>query len=63
MAGGAGYVRWADETNRGFLRCSRGLQQMASPSVADEAERIACSCSNSIQTAFCRRLTARDTAR
>ncbi|MEP7201182.1 MAG: DUF3151 family protein [Ilumatobacteraceae bacterium] len=39
---GSGYVRWADETNRGFLRCLRGLQQM---SVAiderDEAERIA----------------------
>ena len=26
---GSGYVRWADETNRGFLRCLRGLQQMA----------------------------------
>src|SRR5262245_29208343 len=26
---GSGYVRWADETNRGFLRCLRGLQEMA----------------------------------
>jgi uncharacterized protein DUF3151 len=39
---GSGYVRWADETNRGFLRCLRGLQQMATAiGEHDEAERIA----------------------
>jgi hypothetical protein len=39
---GSGYVRWADETNRGFLRCLRGLQQMAANiGERDEAERIA----------------------
>jgi hypothetical protein len=39
---GSGYVRWVDETNRGFLRCLRGLQQMAvAIGEADEAERIA----------------------
>ena len=39
---GSGYVRWADETNRGFLRCLRGLQQMAATiDERDEAERIA----------------------
>jgi Protein of unknown function (DUF3151) len=39
---GSGYVRWADETNRGFLRCLRGLQQMAAAiDERDEAERIA----------------------
>ena len=39
---GSGYVRWADETNRGFLRCLRGLQQMAEAiGERDEAERIA----------------------
>jgi Protein of unknown function (DUF3151) len=39
---GSGYVRWADESNRGFLRCLRGLQQMAAViGEADEAERIA----------------------
>jgi len=39
---GSGYVRWADESNRGFLRCLRGLQQMAAAiGEADEAERIA----------------------
>ena len=39
---GSGYVRWADDTNRGFLRCLRGLQQMASViGERDEAERIA----------------------
>jgi hypothetical protein len=38
---GSGYVRWADETNRGFLRCLRGLQQMATAiNERDEAERI-----------------------
>jgi hypothetical protein len=39
---GSGYVRWADETNRGFLRCLRGLQRMAeSIGEDDEAHRIA----------------------
>lgn len=39
---GSGYVRWVDETNRGFLRCLRGLQQMAaSIGERDEADRIA----------------------
>jgi hypothetical protein len=39
---GSGYVRWADESNRGFLRCLRGLQQMAAAiGETDEAERIA----------------------
>jgi hypothetical protein len=39
---GSGYVRWTDETNRGFLRCLRGLQQMAAAiSEDDEADRIA----------------------
>ena len=38
---GSGYVRWVDETNRGFLRCLRGLQQMsAAIGEMDEAERI-----------------------
>ncbi|MEQ1701325.1 MAG: DUF3151 family protein [Ilumatobacteraceae bacterium] len=39
---GSGYVRWADETNHGFLGCLRGLGQMAATiGEADEAERIA----------------------
>lgn len=39
---GSGYVRWADPTNRGFLRCLRGLQQMADGiGEDDEAARIA----------------------
>ncbi len=39
---GSGYVRWADETNRGFLRCLRGLREMATAiGEHDEAERIA----------------------
>ena len=39
---GSGYVRWVDETNRGFLRCLLGLQQMAAAiGENDEAERIA----------------------
>jgi hypothetical protein len=39
---GSGYVRWADDTNRGFLRCLRGLQHMAAAiGETDEAERIA----------------------
>jgi hypothetical protein len=38
---GSGYVRWADETNQGFLRCLRGLQRMAaSIGEDDEAQRI-----------------------
>jgi hypothetical protein len=38
---GSGYVRWADETNRGFLRCLRGLQEMAAAiGETDEADRI-----------------------
>ena len=39
---GSGYVRWADETNRGVLGCMRGLGAMASAiGEDDEAERIA----------------------
>ena len=39
---GSGYVRWVDPTNRGFLRCLRGLQQMAAAiGELDEADRIA----------------------
>jgi len=39
---GSGYVRWADETNRPFLGCLRGLGAMASAiGENDEAERIA----------------------
>lgn len=39
---GSGYVRWVDASNRGFLRCLRGLQQMAAAiGEHDEAERIA----------------------
>lgn len=39
---GSGYVRWADETNRSFLGCLRGLGAMASAiGEYDEAERIA----------------------
>ncbi len=38
---GSGYVRWADETNRGFLGCLRGLGAMAAAiGETDEAERI-----------------------
>jgi hypothetical protein len=38
---GSGYVRWSDETNRGFLRCLRGLRQMAERiGEHDEADRI-----------------------
>ena len=38
---GSGYVRWAHETNRGFLRALRGLGQMADViGEDDEAERI-----------------------
>lgn len=37
---GSGYVRWASESNRGFLRSLRGLQRVAeSIGEADEAER------------------------
>ena len=39
---GSGYVRWADEPNRGFLRCLRGLRELAAAiGEHDEAERIA----------------------
>lgn len=39
---GSGYVRWADETNRPFLGCLRGLGDMAARiDEDDEAERIA----------------------
>ena len=38
---GSGYVRWAAESNRGFLRAMRGLGEMAARiGEADEAERI-----------------------
>ena len=38
---GSGYVRWADESNRGFLGCLRGLKAMALEiGEADEVERI-----------------------
>jgi Protein of unknown function (DUF3151) len=39
---GSGYVRWADETNRGLLGCMRGLGAMAAEiGENDEAERLA----------------------
>lgn len=39
---GSGFVRWADEGNRAFLGCLRGLGQMAEEiGERDEAERIA----------------------
>ncbi len=39
---GSGYVRWAHETNRGFLRALAGLQAAASEiGEVDEAERCA----------------------
>ncbi len=39
---GSGYVRWADETNHGFLGCLRGLGEMAAAiGEADEAKRVA----------------------
>jgi hypothetical protein len=39
---GSGYVRWADESNHGFLGCLRGLGEMAAViGEHDEAERIA----------------------
>lgn len=38
---GSGYVRWADETNRGVLGCMRGLRAMAAAiGESDEAERL-----------------------
>jgi hypothetical protein len=38
---GSGYVRWADESNRGFLGCLRGLGAMAAAiGETDEADRI-----------------------
>jgi hypothetical protein len=37
---GSGYVRWSEPTNRGFLRCLRGLATMAAEiGEDDEAER------------------------
>lgn len=39
---GSGYVRWSQETNRGFLRALRGLGRTAGEiGEADEADRIA----------------------
>ena len=39
---GSGYVRWADDTNRGVLGCMRGLGAMAAAiGEEDEAERLA----------------------
>jgi hypothetical protein len=39
---GSGYVRWSAPSNRGFLRCLLGLQQMAEAiGEHDEAERCA----------------------
>ncbi|HEX4904038.1 MAG TPA: DUF3151 family protein [Acidimicrobiales bacterium] len=39
---GSGYVRWREETNRGFLRALQGLQrQAAAIGESDEAERCA----------------------
>jgi len=39
---GSGYVRWADETNRGVLGCMRGLGAMAAAiGEDDEAQRLA----------------------
>ena len=39
---GSGYVRWADESNHGFLGCLRGLGEMAvAIGEADEADRCA----------------------
>ena len=38
---GSGYVRWAEEPNRGFLGCLRGLRDMAAAiGEADEVVRI-----------------------
>ena len=38
---GSGYVRWADETNRPFLRCLLGLGRLAQQiGETDEADRI-----------------------
>jgi len=37
---GSGYVRWSEPTNRGFLRCMRGLGDMAAAiGEVDESER------------------------
>jgi hypothetical protein len=39
---GSGYVRWRNETNRGFLRALQGLQRCAEAiGETDEAERCA----------------------
>ena len=37
---GSGYVRWADEPNRGFLRALRGLGQMAAR-IGEQDEALA----------------------
>jgi uncharacterized protein DUF3151 len=39
---GSGYVRWADEENRGFLRCLRGLGRTAA-AIGEEDEAARCS--------------------
>jgi hypothetical protein len=42
---GSGYVRWAETTNQGFLRCLAGLgRQAAAINELDEAERVAVFC-------------------
>ena len=38
---GSGYVRWAHEGNRGFLRCLEGLMRAAS-SIAEHDEAVRC---------------------
>ena len=39
---GSGYVRWAEPSNRGFLRCLDGLREVAEQiGETDEAERCA----------------------
>jgi hypothetical protein len=39
---GSGYVRWSEQTNRGFLRALRGLGRTAAQlGEHDEAERCA----------------------
>lgn len=38
---GSGFVRWSSETNRGFLRCLRGLGQMAER-IGENDESVRC---------------------
>ena len=39
---GSGYVRWSEPTNEGFLRCVRGLGEVAGEiGETDEADRCA----------------------